>query len=367
MAKAGKGIKSARRKIERTIREALFGPLGLQKEERTKKRVGASNIVGVAEGKKVVKGEITDRDAVTLLVVKKRPKDKVDPDFLLPAEIEEVETDVVEIGDVVALPADELEEEKEEEVATTYPCPVVPRLLSVPTFFTAREKSHPLMGGISCSPRGAKFVGTLGCVTRLQKIRGTFLLSNRHVLVEEPPRRGAGIVVPGNAEPNKKHLPVEVGRLWKWSPIHFFVPGRARPPQSLADAALAMIYPAEELAPHTLNLFGRISSLKEVAVKEVNEVITKVGRTTGITYGATFLKNATLRVRYDRNKIALFRGQEVAISLSTWPFSAPGDSGSLVFCPKSRRVVGLLFAGSRYYTVYTPIQLVEQALGVKFS
>jgi len=45
-------------------------------------------------------------------------------------------------------------------------------------------------------------------------------------------------------------------------------------------------------------------------------------------------------------------------------FSQPGDSGSLIVDRKSKRPVGLLFAGSSSHTIANHIEDVVQALGV---
>ena len=58
---------------------------------------------------------------------------------------------------------------------------------------------------------------------------------------------------------------------------------------------------------------------------------------------------------------ARFAGQ---ISISPGPFSAPGDSGSLVVTQGGNEPVGLLFAGGDGLTIATPIDLVLQRFGV---
>ena len=61
---------------------------------------------------------------------------------------------------------------------------------------------------------------------------------------------------------------------------------------------------------------------------------------------------------------ARFVGQ---ISISPGPFSAPGDSGSLVVTQGGNQPVGLLFAGGDGLTIATPIDLVLQRFGVSIE
>ena len=56
---------------------------------------------------------------------------------------------------------------------------------------------------------------------------------------------------------------------------------------------------------------------------------------------------------------ARFGGQ---FSISPGPFSAPGDSGSLIVSQSGNQPVGLLFAGGDGLTIATPIDVVLQAL-----
>jgi hypothetical protein len=60
----------------------------------------------------------------------------------------------------------------------------------------------------------------------------------------------------------------------------------------------------------------------------------------------------TVGVKYSATKYALFSGQVMA-----GPMSQPGDSGSLVL-NDSDEAVGLLFAGSDQFTIFSPIGLV---------
>jgi hypothetical protein len=56
------------------------------------------NVVGVGVGAKIVKGKTTDRPSVRLYVARKLSKGLLSPALTLPAEIDGVDTDVVELG-----------------------------------------------------------------------------------------------------------------------------------------------------------------------------------------------------------------------------------------------------------------------------
>ena len=65
--------------------------------------LGLPNVVGVGRGDKFVKGESTGRPAVTVLVKQKLPKDALQACDLVPMSIADAYTDVIEVGEVVAL------------------------------------------------------------------------------------------------------------------------------------------------------------------------------------------------------------------------------------------------------------------------
>jgi len=87
--------------------------------------------------------------------------------------------------------------------------------------------------------------------------------------------------------------------------------------------------------------------------------VRKSGRTTGYTEGTVNLLNATVTVAYG-SKQARFTGQVI-----TGPISQGGDSGSLVVDGVENKAVGLLFAGSNLSTIFTPIDVVLNALQVR--
>ncbi len=95
----------------------------------------------------------------------------------------------------------------------------------------------------------------------------------------------------------------------------------------------------------------------------INMKVKKYGRTTGETKGRVYATNATIDVYYG-SRIARFVNQ---IVVTPGAFSAGGDSGSLIVVdakrsPRDRQPVGLLFAGSAFYTLANPIESVLSVL-----
>lgn len=99
----------------------------------------------------------------------------------------------------------------------------------------------------------------------------------------------------------------------------------------------------------------------------VNQKVKKYGRTTGLTKGNVYVINATVDVGYSSG-VARFVNQ---IVIQPGGFSAGGDSGSLIVVDGKGRdkaynnePVGLLFAGSAFFTIANPIDAVLDRFGV---
>lgn len=92
--------------------------------------------------------------------------------------------------------------------------------------------------------------------------------------------------------------------------------------------------------------------------------VRKHGRTTGFTDGTITLLNATVNVSY--NTVSGVRQARFVGQAMTTPMSQGGDSGSLIVEVGGNRAVGLLFAGSSRATIFTPIEVVLDAMNVQF-
>jgi hypothetical protein len=96
----------------------------------------------------------------------------------------------------------------------------------------------------------------------------------------------------------------------------------------------------------------------------LNMFVCKCGRTTQFTRGRITDCNATVRVGYGTAGTAIFQNQIIIQSLTSNPFSAGGDSGSLIVTDRTKQPAGLLFAGSATHTIANPISAVLAALGI---
>lgn len=126
------------------------------------------------------------------------------------------------------------------------------------------------------------------------------------------------------------------------------------------DAALARPANPAMLSEQILNV-GLLTGSKPAML---GMTVAKSGRTTGYTVGTVTLLNATVNVQYDTlngTRTARFVNQIICSGMSQ-----AGDSGSLMLDPSDRKAVGLLFAGSQYATICTPIDVVLSTLGVTF-
>jgi hypothetical protein len=129
-------------------------------------------------------------------------------------------------------------------------------------------------------------------------------------------------------------------------------------PENLVDCALAR--------PLDPNIFSDdipgIGIVSETTQPMLGMRVRKYGRTTEYTEGNITLINATVNVAYSTatgQRTARFVGQTI-----TEAMSAGGDSGSLIVEASGSRAVGLLFAGSSLATIFTPIDVVLNALNV---
>lgn len=237
-------------------------------------------------------------------------------------------------GPVVARLLGQLREEVgEREVDVRRIGPV--RALTTRTPEQLQGRLRPLVPGCSICHE-ADTAGTLGAVVEHDGQR--FLLSNSHVLA-----RG-GLASPGDAV--RQPGPADggtardrVAALERWVPL-----GPDGPNQ--VDAALAR--PDEGV---DVDLTGAPTT---TAVLDGDEMVEKLGRTTGLTRGrVTAIEVDDVVVDFG-GEVGLLRFDgQVEVSGSAGgpdgtpgPFSRGGDSGSLVRLAGGGSAVGLLFAGS---------------------
>lgn len=309
------------------------------------------NVVGTMVSTKRVHGEDTGKSCITILVKKKIPRDLLRPEHICPEKVDDVPTDVVEVGDV--------------------------------------RKQRAKTDRLRPAPRGSSIghyeitAGTLGCI--VYRDSQSYILSNNHVLANEN-RASVGdpILQPGSYDGGRNPEDI-IGRLADFVPIDFgtrlsacpvarawvdigntlsrllgrrsrFLPPVVERVPNLVDAAIAK---PEDPGQVSNEVFEGGRQPAQPLEAEVGLEVFKTGRTSCLTTNRIIGVDATLQVGYDSGQ-ATFEGQILAGSMSK-----PGDSGSLVQQVDTNRTVGLLFAGSDLVTIINPIQAVLDQLRVR--
>lgn len=286
--------------------------------------LGKANVRGVGIGYKMTAGRVTGELSVVTLVTRKvRSLSVLSSYDVVPGILEGIGTDVLEVG-IIRVP----------------PTPVTPM---------RQSPIRPAPGGCSIGHYRIT-AGTLGCLVR----RGyeTFILSNNHVLADEN-----GMTL--DADPILQPGPADGGTLTyhKIAELRDFIPISFDSVMNRVDAAIASPI---DLRDVTNDIIG-IGAPRGTVVADLGMPVVKSGRTTGITRGVIAIMDATLDIEYRRG-VARFENQLIVISPG---FSRGGDSGSVVLIDDgTRRICGLLFAGSEYITVINRVEDVFSALAV---
>ncbi|MBA3504585.1 MAG: hypothetical protein H0T80_02245 [Betaproteobacteria bacterium] len=219
-----------------------------------------------------------------------------------------------------------------------------------------RKKIRPARPGCSVGFRFPhnQFImaGTFGALVRKGPKR--FILSNNHVIADEnrlpldSPIFQPGFLDAGNPPNNGP-----IAKLTQFIPL---VAGAA----NVVDAAIAEL-DNTNLASNAILFIGPPAGK---ALAHIDMVVHKFGRTTGFTVGRITSIETDVNVQYDMG-IVTFTDQLIIRGLDAHPFSASGDSGSLILERSTNKAVGLLFAGSSSHTIANHIDNVLRALRVK--
>lgn len=334
-------------------------------------------VVGVAVGYRNFKEQVTDELALAVLVQQKKPIEALSAADIVPRDVDGARTDVVEVGRLEAL-------------------------------VNPRDRFRPnIPAGVSIGHYKVT-AGTLGAIVFDRETGEPLILSNNHVLANSNEGEiGDAILQPGPTDHGARPDDV-VAKLHRFEMLRFYnesglepsPPGAAPPlfppggcdivelwatignilsrisgsskrltsvPRAKTQTDLMPIYPnrvdAALARPNNPMLFqqaiveiGRPNGIK---LAQLGMEVRKQGRTTGYTEGAVTLMNATVDVSYGDDMQARFVGQVI-----TTPMSQGGDSGALVMERDSLKAVGLLFAGSRRATIFTPMKTVLDVMEV---
>jgi hypothetical protein len=126
------------------------------------------------------------------------------------------------------------------------------------------------------------------------------------------------------------------------------------------DAALAEI--REERMAAAKYAVSKAAVPFAIGVPRRDMVVTKRGRTTGVTSGKMIDTDFRFILNYDGVGKVGFTRQVLCER-----YTGPGDSGSLVVEAETGKVVGLHFAGANGGSVFNPIQSVIKALKFAFT
>lgn len=319
----------------------------------TEELMARPNVVGVGRGFKVTKGMRTDVESIIVLVREKVPGSELRVAAKVPSVLQDIPTDVVEVGDLKA------HQDR-----------------------TARHR--PAQPGISLGHFRVT-AGTFGLLVRDRVTGEPLILSNNHVIANSNDAHpGDPILQPGIADGGDSETDV-IATLDRFCPIEFTV----EPPScsiagtvvDVANTIARAIGSSHRLQAYKVNpqatnrVDGAVArpadlSLVDEEVLGIGLVegtleaslgmgVRKSGRTTGLTSGTINVIDATVTIGYGPSKRARFEGQIV-----TSPMSEPGDSGSALIDSGSQRAVGLLFAGSTQATIHNPIESVIDCLEI---
>lgn len=354
------------------------------------------NVVGVAVGFKESNGVVTDQLAVVVLVEQKKPLAALSAESAIPRELDGLRTDVVEVGYLRALqtPKDRFR-------------PVIPSGVSIGHYKVT--------------------AGTLGTIVKDRTTSELFILSNNHVLANcNDSVPGDAILQPGSIDggQNPGDIVAKLERFIKLGyigdPVTPPTPGvpppaptpGPTPPQAPGGntGCLALVVAISNALAGAFGSQQRVMTVQAATadgptlayasaqadnipdnkvdcalarptdpamfsddIRQIGLVndtkapalgmrVRKYGRTTAYTEGNIKLLNATVNVNYSTaqgTRTARFSGQVIADGMSQG-----GDSGSLIVDTSEPKAVGLLFAGSELATIFTPIDVVLDALNI---
>ena len=253
------------------------------------------NIVGLGFGAKLADGyRLAAERAVRVYVRTKFPKSALSRYQMIPSTVDGMDTDVIAVGNILA-------------------------------------SQRPTRCGVSVG-HGNITAGTLGCLVRRPGDNAKYILSNNHVLADcDAASIGAGILEPGRMDGGDPNDPI--GKLTAFAPL---TTGGVLE----IDAAIAELIDVNSVLPEIMEI-GPIN--QPPIGPEIYQSVRKHGRTTLHTVGIVTGIDEDVRVSFNPWLSADFAGQ-ISVEGFRGPFSASGDSGSLVVDAVTKHPVGLHFA-----------------------
>ncbi len=294
------------------------------------------HVVGIAYGLQRTDGRHTGKRAILVLVEKKVPEVELREGQIVPKIIEGLLSDVIAVGDGAIRKAGNQ------------------TLCDGMAADSRLSRWRPAPGGISIAHYGGT-AGTLGAVVYDKETGVPLILSNNHVLAnstngkDERAQTGDSVLQPAPMDGGVWEQDA-IARLFRCVPLN-------DEGYNVVDAAVAMPVQPGLVTPTILE----IGPVRGIVRPQLGMRVRKSGRTSAVTYGIIEGVFAILSIRYDAERVLLFKEQLVISNLDE-----PGDSGSLILNDYNW-AVGLLFGGSDEFTFANPIGPVLSALSVNFK
>ena len=296
------------------------------------------NVVGVAVGEQIVDDKPTGVLAIKFFVRVKYPERELSKKHLLPKSVNGLPVDVEETGLFRRLAVATSRRKKK------------PDTKGMPN---PKSKFRPAQPGCSIGFQdpNKQFVmaGTFGAVVK--DSGGQYILSNNHVLADEGQlAAGAPIFQPGLLDGGNPSTD-QIASLTRFVALS--------PDINHADCAIAKAL-SNGLVSNSVLHIGPPTGVADAAI---DMAVHKFGRTTSYTVGQVTSVDADVTVQYETGTFTFL--EQITIKGSSGsPFSAAGDSGSLILERRTNKAVGLLFAGSPQQTIANHIGDVLVALKV---
>lgn len=283
--------------------------------KETREFLKRKDVTVAYEGIRKRKGVYTNEPCIVVGVKKKKSEAELQPHEILPKEVDVVEAEFQAL-------------------------------------MTHRQKHRPIIGGISGIEKNGTAC-TIGAVIIDNKTNKLTLLTNNHCAgmlyntdyttptVGQSCTTGLEFIQPSPYDGGSIYDDV-IGRVLRAEPLNF---GDSAP-INLIDAAVVSIDNINNSWFSIIELDDGPFEFLYADDYQVNDEVTKSGRTTGVTTGNIFHKDMAVNVQMGSSSIdvASFDNQ---IGFSGTRVSEGGDSGSALLIKKNNKyfIIGLLFAG----------------------
>jgi len=213
--------------------------------------------------------------------------------------------------------------------------------------------NEPIPGGVQLQPAGQNWVGTLGAPCGFRDRDGNRrwgILSNWHVMCRKSCQVG-----------DQQHQPIDafpaIARLSDWSAVDPAAENTMD--AAVADAMIAKFHTIDT----QIRLIGPLADC--IVEPQIDDQVCKVGRTTDKTCAVCTAVDACVRVGYGDFTAAFC--EQAIFEPTNGPFSAPGDSGSLIVNTARNCATALLFAGNDQLTVGSPMPAIANRFSLTFN